>query len=172
MIVLVILSCFIVVICSVIFSRVFSEFLIKWKSESKFAKLNTDIQDIHYSFEELTYFVSLPNRNPVIYHSELSHFQAKPSYRSFIFPVHEGLITTLHRGNQDINIAFMSVDQFRIPLLERWRHERKINEKEYMEMKSYVLIHKLTRAAFIEEAYRQIRRDDRILFVEEPTEVF
>ncbi|WP_280768161.1 hypothetical protein [Salipaludibacillus daqingensis] len=170
MLILVILSSFLTLTSVVLFSRSFFQFLIKRRSEKKFTKLHTMINDVHFSFEELTYFVSLPNRNPDIFNAKINHFHAKPVFRSFIFPVHEGLMITVNESDQVLNIAFMDWKHFRIPLLERWRHEQKINEKEYEEMRSYVLMHKRTRKAFIEEAYRQIRRDDRILIVDEPIE--
>lgn len=168
MVSLVILSSLITLISVVFFSRSFFQYFITWKSEKKLTKLNTSMKDVHFSFEELTYFVSLPNPNPEIFNVEIKKFQAKPVYRSFIFPVHEGLMITVNKSEQDTNIAYMAWENFRIPLLERWKHEQKINEKEYIDMRSYVLIHKQTRAAFIEEAYRQIRRDDKIMVVDEP----
>jgi len=171
MLTLVILANFLAIMGVTFLSRPFFQYLIKWKSEKKFASFDTSINDIHFSFEELTYFVSLPNRNPLIFNAEINKFQAKPVYRSFLFPIHEGLMITMNHSTEDTNIAFMACGHFRIPLLERWRHEKKINEKEYEEMRSYVLIHKRTRSVFIDEVYRQIRRDDKILIAEEIIEI-
>jgi hypothetical protein len=170
MLTLVLLTNLLVLMSSILLSRPSYQYLIKWKSEKKFAKFNTTIKDVHFSFEELTYFVSLPNRNPKIFHADIKRFEAKPVYRSFIFPVLEGLMITKADSEQNINIAFMAWKHFRIPLLERWRHEQKINEKEYEEMRSYILMHNQTKLAFIEEAYRQIRRNDKIMIVDESAE--
>lgn len=168
MVILVVLSSLIALISVVYFSRSFFQYLIIWKSEKKLTKLKISIIDVNFSFEELTYFVSLPNRNPEIFNVDIKKIQAKPVYRSFLFPIHEGLMITVNKSEEDTNIAYMAWENFRIPLLERLKHEQKINEKEYIEMRSYVLIHKQTRAAFINEAYRQIRRDDKIMIVDEP----
>ncbi|WP_146035904.1 hypothetical protein [Salipaludibacillus keqinensis] len=170
MVILGVLSTFLAFLCTILCSKAFYELLIKWRSERKLTKLKKQIDDIHYSFEELIYFVSLPNQNPDICNVNIDKFHAKPVYRSFIFPVNEGLMVSVNHHKENINIAFMALDSFRIPFLEKLHHQYKLNEKEYEDMRSYVLIHPRTRKSFIEEVYRQIRRDDRILLLDDPVD--
>lgn len=153
---------------TILLSRPFLTFLIKWSSKKKLVKLNKQVKDIYYSYEELTYFVSLPNRNPDIFQAPLSRFKADPVFRSFIFPEIEGLRIYLKTAEGETHIAYMSSDKLRVPALDRLKHENLINEKEYHNMKLYILIHPVTKKAFIDEVYRQIRRDDRILIIDEP----
>lgn len=153
-------------IISIFFSRKTQKIVFEKKCERLLRKLSVEMEHIHFSFEEMTYFISLPNRNPEIYDAEVEQYRTYTEYDGFIFPEIRGLMIELFINGAEHQIAYMSLDLLRIPILERWHYEKKITSQEYDELRAAVLMHDNTSNLFVDEVIRQIQRDDRILFMD------
>ncbi|AOM82861.1 hypothetical protein [Salisediminibacterium beveridgei] len=154
-------------IISIVLSRVTQKIVLMKKCERLLKQISVQIESIHFSFEEMTYFISLPNRNPEIYDAEAIQYRTHVEYDGLIFPEIRGLMIELNIDGEDHQIAYMSLDLLRIPILERWQYEKRISSQEYHELRAAVLMHSNTSKLFVQEVIRQIQRDDRILFLDE-----
>lgn len=152
---------------TILLSRYLMRFMVRIKCQRLLEKLSIKVEDIHFSFEELTYFISLPNRNPDFYDAKQDQFRTDIEFEGFIFPEIKGLMIELFNLQEYHQVAYMSLELLRIPILERWRYEKKISIQEYYELRAFILTHSNASKLFIEEVIRQIQRDDRILFIDE-----
>ncbi|UCZ54850.1 hypothetical protein LGQ02_08940 [Bacillus shivajii] len=163
--VLIIVMMFILASISLIMlSRPFMYYVLKWKTENKLTKHNKKLTELHFSYEEMTYFVSLPNSTPLIKEAKREQLKAVPDFTSFIFPKVKGLKMQVQSEEDQILIAYISIDQFRLPFFDRLLHDKKMNERQYYEMSAYTLLHPNTKKLFLDEVYRQIHRNDSNLF--------
>lgn len=158
-------------ICAMAVTFLFSRWMLikvnELKSARILSRLGKQPEDIHFSFEELTYFISLPNRDPDIYNAELLRYVASTDFEGFVFPDVYGLMIELKSNDKSIQVAYLSLELLRAPVLERWKYEKKITDSEYRDLRVFVLCHSLSKRLIIEEVMKQIRRDDRILFIDE-----
>ncbi|MFA9558996.1 hypothetical protein ACERII_16930 [Evansella sp. AB-rgal1] len=138
-------------------SRPFMYGILRWKTERKLKKFHANLKDVHFSFEEITYFVPLPNRTPLLAEASMENIVTEPDFASFIFPEIKGLKIYVRKNKLEQLIAYISIDHFRLPYIDKLLYEKKINEQEYLEMSGYILLHPNTKKAFIEEIYRQMR---------------
>ncbi|WP_155522730.1 hypothetical protein [Salisediminibacterium selenitireducens] len=137
------------------------------KSDRILTRLGKQPDDIPFSYEELTYFISLPNRDPEIYHSDRDKYLATVDYEGYVFPEVHGLMIELNKNEKTVQVAYLSLELLRAPVLERWKYEGKITESEYKDLRTFILSHSLSKQLIIEEVMKQVRRDDRILFIDE-----
>lgn len=137
------------------------------KSERILRRLGKQADDIPFSYEELTYFISLPNRDPDIYHADQEQYLATIDYEGYVFPEIHGLMIEMIKKEKTIQVAYLSLELLRAPVLERWKYEEEISDGEYKDLRTFILSHSHSKKLIIEEVIKQVRRDDRILFIDE-----
>ncbi|WP_088104223.1 hypothetical protein [Halalkalibacter urbisdiaboli] len=130
--------------------------VLRWKTERRLRGLGVKLHDIHFSFEEMTYFVPLPNRLPLLANATLDQLVAEPDYTSFIFPKLNGLKIYVRKEKEELLIAYISIEHFRLPYFDKLLYEGKINERQYLEMSAYKLMHRSTSDDFLKEVYRMM----------------
>lgn len=153
-----ILSIAIFVITTFFGSKHFYYLYLRTFSNKALAKLDLQLADLNFSFEEITYLIALPSNNPVIATASREDLHFKKESLSLLYPTIEGIkifVKNIERGDQ--MIAYLSTDNFRLPLLEKSLYTNEISEEVYHKICSYKLIHPSTLNEILDEVYLQIR---------------
>ncbi|MBU9720979.1 MULTISPECIES: hypothetical protein [Bacillaceae] len=148
---------FILAVIILLSSRPFMYWVLRWKTERRLRKFQTSLDDLHFSFEELAYFVSLPNRMPLLASARFEDIVCEPDFVSFLFPKLKGLKFYVRKNNEELLIAYIYVKHFRSPYFDTLVFKNKINDQQYHEMNEYILLEPSTQKAFLEEVYSRVK---------------
>ena len=151
---------FLFAIAIIFYSRPLLYAVLRWKTERRLISFKMQLKDLHFSFEEMTYFISLPNRMPLLKNASEDDINTEADYTSFIFPEVKGLKIYVEKNKEEMLVSYMSMENFRFPYLDKLLYEEKINVRQYKEMSGSILLHPHTRNEFKKEVYRQISGSD------------
>lgn len=128
------------------------------------APLELSIEQLKYSYEELTYYVNIPTNNPVILQSKKEDLMFRMEFSSMLFPTVEGIHIDLRTGpNQRMMIAYLPVDRYCIPLLRIFLLRNQMSKAVYNRIVACKLLQKQTAEEILEEVHQQLRRANRYI---------
>ena len=119
--------------------------------------LSINLDDLHYSFEQMVYFVTLPSHLPYVMKATKDDLMIEIEYDGWIFPVLKGIRIILKSDGERYVISYLSIEQFRIPLLDQLEQQGKINSDTYHKISTCKLLEKTTLQNVLEEVFRQLR---------------
>lgn len=134
-------------------------YLIEIKQSTKriISKLNIDIFNLNYSFEQMVYFYSLPSNIPVLKDAKRTDIFIKYDYASLLFQQLNGIKVYVKTGSDKVLLAYLNTKDFRLPSLDVLMEEGKINESTYRKLSISMLIHKKTMDEITDEVYKQMQ---------------
>lgn len=140
-------------------SKYFYFMYLKYFTNKTLEKLNYNLKDLKYSYEEIIYFVPLPSNNPIISNSSRNDLYVKKELISPIYPSIKGIKVILkNKKDKDILIAYLAKDNFRLPTLDKLLFYKKIDINTYSKIVSYKLIHPVTIKEILDEIYIQLTK--------------
>lgn len=142
---------------SLLLGRRFYTIQLKNETERLARDLKLPIQQLSYSLEQISYFVSLPSSIPTIKNAKPEDVIIKLDYKSTLFPRLSGIKIMIFEDSIPIVLAYLSVQNFRIPELDHWLRQGKINESDYLKISAMKIMDPDTLKEIAAEVYKQIQ---------------
>lgn len=118
---------------------------------------NTSLEDLKFSFDRMVYAIPLPTNKPAIVQAEKERFHIVEDFDSWIYPRLNGVRVLLKpKQGEELLIAYMSADQFRVPILDRLLIDGNINRQIYRRISATKLTMLSTKEEIIGEVYSKI----------------
>lgn len=139
----------------------FSKAIYRWSNglvvRVKLKKLGYEQKDLNFSYDRVVYTISLPTNRPDIMGADKGDFRFVEEYDSWIYPQLSGVRIELNQEQENPKlIAYLPIEQFRLPLLDQLLVDRVISGETYRRICIYKLILPSTRNEMIDEVYKQI----------------
>jgi hypothetical protein len=152
-------SVIIIFFISIIFlsSRFFYSMELKSVTRGLTQSQGFHILELDYSFEQIVYFVSLPSNIQEIKDAKQSDLMIKLDYKSLLFPRLSGIKIVIKNETENIILAYLHVKDFRLPALDQILEQGKIDEREYLKISTYKLMHPTTLKEISDEVYMQMQ---------------
>ena len=139
-------------------SRHFYFTYLRFYTNNKLKHLGIGLADLKYSFEEITYVVTLPSYNTAISNCARESLRYKVDMYSQLEPAIKGVqIFIQSEDNRQYLVAYLRIDSFRLPLLDRYLFEGRIDTRTYETLSSYILIHPNTMQEILNEVHLQLQ---------------
>ncbi|RSK26241.1 hypothetical protein EJF36_04870 [Bacillus sp. HMF5848] len=138
-------------------SRYFYLLELRNHSRKKLRSLELNLEELDFSFEQMVYFVSLPSNLPIIKQAKQKDITIKIDYSSLVFPTVSGINIIIKTDTDNMTLAYLPIKDFRLPKLDQLLAKRKLNEKSYIKISTYKLIHKKTLQLIAEDVYNQLQ---------------
>lgn len=119
-------------------------------------KLGLDVLELAYSFDQMVYVVSLPSSNKLFWDAKEEDISIDCEYTSYFFPKLLGIKVSINIAQAKEMIAYLPTKDFRLPKLDQLQAQGILNEKDYMKISTYKLIHESTLKEISEEVYKQL----------------
>lgn len=105
-------------------------YLIETKSVAKktLKRLNISSSQLNFTLEKLVFFESITSHHSVISHAKKENIIIKYDYDSLLFQELKGIRILIRGEHETILLAYLTVDDFRLPLLYLLQYENKISE--------------------------------------------
>jgi hypothetical protein len=146
-----------VFLLGVLFSKAGYKLILKHSSSKKLLRLGYKLEDVKFSFDRMVYTVSLPTNQPDIMRANKEQFLASEEFGSMIYPQLSGIRVLLNAGHGNAQlIAYLPIEQFRLPLLDQLLLDGKIKAEVYRQICACILILPSTKQEMIGEVYKQI----------------
>jgi hypothetical protein len=129
---------------------------LKSLSKKMTTSLGVDILQLNCSLEQMVYFVSLPSNLPILQNAKKEDLLLECEYTSIFFPQLAGVKISIQNDAEKLMLAYLPIKNFRLPRLDRFLEEGKINENNYLKMSAYKLIHPTTIKEIKEDVYKQL----------------
>ena len=143
---------FIIILSSPLFYR----FYMFWYVSAKLRKLKFELGEITYSLEKMIYFVTLPSIDSEITNAQPEQVIVHADFDSLLFPRFEGLRIMLRDSNKKERvIAYLSAEQFGVPMLNNFVVQKLITEKSLQRISAYRMMHPTT----IHEIQMEVHRN-------------
>jgi hypothetical protein len=143
-------------------SRFFYKSALKSVATRLSDQLKLDIAQVNFSYEQMVYLVSFPSSLPIIKDAEREDLQMEYEYSSFFFPKLTGIKVSLHKGNEQLTLAYLPIKDFRLPKLDQLLEQGAISEKEYLMLSTWKLIHPKTLQEIVIEVFKQMESKNRL----------
>lgn len=122
------------------------------------------LEELHYSFEDITYLVHVPTQNPALLEARLEDLYCRKEFVSFLYPRIKGVrIYAKTRQEGDIPVAYLPIDRYTLPVLRLLQMKGYLDEETYRRISGCKLVHPGTLKEIMSEVYRQLRTTDRFL---------
>lgn len=121
------------------------------------SKFGFKVADLHYSYDQMIYFISLPTTLPYVKTAVKEDLIIEKDYSSFFFPVLKGIKISLFVNDQKIYLAYLPIGNFRLPHLDKLQQDGKIDEQAYLKISTSKLLHPRTQKDVSEEVYKQLQ---------------
>ncbi|MBP3949550.1 hypothetical protein [Bacillus suaedae] len=158
------MSEFIIIITVLLFSvtilatsRFFYLLEIRQTNKKLMHKLNIDILELNYSFEQMVFFYSLPSIFPTIKNAHKKDLIIEFDYQNHLFQQLSGINVFIKSDKEKLLLAYLPTNDFRLPSLDLLLQQGKIDETEYNKISIFKLIHPKTLQEIKDEVYKQIR---------------
>ncbi|MBW7476368.1 hypothetical protein K0T92_16665 [Paenibacillus oenotherae] len=116
------------------------------------------LKDLKFSFDRMIYAIPLPTNQPSIKQAKMESYRIVEDFDSWIYPQLNGIRVLLTpKQGEELLIAYVSTEQFRMPSLDQLLIEGKINRTTYRRISATKLTMLSTKTEIIEEVYSQIQ---------------
>lgn len=138
-------------------SRPFYDFSMKKYTKRVTSKFGFKVSDLHYSYDQMIYFISLPTTLPYVKAADKDDLIIEQDYSSFFYPVLKGIKISLEFNEQKLYLAYLPIGNFRLPHLDKLQQEGCIDEQTYLKISTSKLLHPKTLTEVREEVYKQLQ---------------
>jgi len=138
-------------------SRPFYDFSMKKYTKRVTSKFGFKVSDLHYSYDQMIYFISLPTTLPYVKSAYKEDLIIEQDYSSFFYPVLKGIKISLKFNGQKLYLAYLPIGNFRLPHLDKLQQEGSIDEQTYLKISTSKLLHPKTLTEVREEVYKQLQ---------------
>jgi hypothetical protein len=129
----------------------------KYYSKRVTAHYGFKVSDLHYSYDQMIYFISLPTTLPYIKDALKEDLVIEQDYSSYFFPLLKGIKISLKQHGTKLYIAYLPIGSFRLPHLDKLQQEGTIDEHTYLRISTSKLLHRDTLQEVREEVYKQLQ---------------
>lgn len=123
------------------------------------ATLGVSLKDVSFSFDQMVYFIALPTTIPEVRDAVQDELIVEPYYESYFFPEVNGVQVSVKSGSTVIPIAYLPIDDFSLPVLDRHLEAGKINVRVNRTIREHMIVHDRTLAAIRDEVYHHLHED-------------
>lgn len=123
------------------------------------AVLGVSLKDVSFSFDQMVYFIALPTTIPEVRDAAKKELIIIPYYESYFFPEVNGVQVSVKSRTSAIPIAYLPIDDFSLPVLDRNLEAGKINERVNRTIREHMIVHDRTLAAIRDEVYHHLHED-------------
>lgn len=139
-------------------SRYFYLLDIKMQAKKIMKRLDINIAELNYSFEQISYFYTLPSNITALKDAKKENILIEYDYDSVLFQQLKGIkIYVKHGSSNNLLLAYLTISDFRLPSLDVLMDNRRIDATSYLKISVYKLIHPVTINQIKEEVYKQIQ---------------
>lgn len=115
------------------------------------------VSELHYSYDQMIYFISMPTNLPYIKNALKEDLVIEQDYSSYFFPVLKGIKISLKQNGENMYLAYLPIGNFRLPHLDKLQHEGTIDEQTYLRISTSKLLDPGTLQEVREEVYKQLQ---------------
>lgn len=123
------------------------------------ARLNVSLQDVSFSFDQMVYFIALPTTIPEVRDAMKEELAVEPYYESYFFPDVNGVQVSVKSENAVVPIAYLPIDDFSLPVLDRYLETKTIDERVNRTIRAHMIVHERTLEAIRDEVYHHLHKD-------------
>ncbi|TCI44225.1 MULTISPECIES: hypothetical protein [unclassified Exiguobacterium] len=134
-------------------------FILSHIAKREAAALHVSLQDVSFSFDQMVYFIALPTTIPEVRDAMKDELIIEPYYESHFFPDVNGIQVSVKSGQEVIPITYLPIDDFSLPILDRYLETRKIDERTNRIIRAHVIVHDRTLQAIRDEVYHHLHED-------------
>jgi len=106
----------------------------------------------------MVYFIALPTTIPEIRDASKEQLYITPYYESYFFPEVDGIQVSVKTKDGTIPLAYLPVNDFSLPLLDRYVEAKQVDERTNQMMRAHLLIHPRTLRAIQDDVYFQLHQ--------------
>jgi hypothetical protein len=152
-----ILATFFFFIASALTSRPLYNLSQKHYSKRVTAYYGFQVSELHYSYDQMIYFISMPTTLPYIKNALKEDLIIEQDYSSYFFPVLKGIKISLKQHGENMYLAYLPIGNFRLPHLDKLQQEGTIDEQTYLRISTSKLLDPGTLKEVREEVYKQLQ---------------
>lgn len=115
------------------------------------------VSDLHYSYDQMVYFISLPTTLPYIKEALKEDLIIEQDYSSYFFPLLRGVKVSLKQNGEKLFLAYLPIGNFRLPHLDKLQQDGTIDKQTYIRISTSKLLHRNTLKEVREEVYKQLQ---------------
>ncbi|GAM13548.1 hypothetical protein [Mesobacillus selenatarsenatis] len=115
------------------------------------------VSELHYSYDQMIYFISMPTTLPYIKNALKEDLVIEQDYSSYFFPVLKGIKISLKQNGENMYLAYLPIGNFRLPHLDKLQQEGTIDEQTYLRISTSKLLDPGTLQEVREEVYKQLQ---------------
>ncbi|WP_096156287.1 MULTISPECIES: hypothetical protein [Bacillus] len=130
--------------------RVYSRFLFK--------RLRVE-NNFPYTFEQIVFFFTRPSLIPALQQAEIERLEIELEFKGILLPCLKGVRIFLHDTAEEapLFLAYLSVEDFRSPTLDKLLKEEKISPTQYVTICSSQLTLPAVQEALKEDVIKQLK---------------
>lgn len=121
--------------------------------------LRVSLNDISFSFDQMVYFIALPTTIPEIRDAAKEELIVEPYYESYLFPEVNGVQVFVKSKEGLISIAYLPIDDFSLPVLDRYLEAGTIDERVNRTIRAHMIVHERTLEAIRDEVYLHLHEN-------------
>ncbi len=153
----IIIAALVFIFTAVLTSRPMYTFSMKNYSKRVTTQYGFRVADLHYSYDQMIYFISLPTTLPYIKEAVKEELIIEQDYSSFLYPELKGIKITLEHDGEKLYLAYLPIGNFRLPHLDKLQQEGKIDEAAYLKISTTKLLHPDTLQEVRDEVFKQLQ---------------
>lgn len=134
-------------------------FILRHIAKREAEALNVSLQDVSFSLDQMVYFIALPTTIPEVRDVRKDELIIEPYYESHFFPDVNGIQVSVKSGQEVMPITYLPIDDFSLPILDRYLETRTINERTNRIIRAHVITHERTLQAIRDEVYHHLHED-------------
>ena len=123
------------------------------------AALGVSLKDVSFSFDQMVYFIALPTTIPEVRDAIKDELVVEPYYESYFFPDVNGVQVSVKSENAVVPIAYLPIDDFSLPVLDRYLETKTIDERVKRTIRAHMIVHERTLEAIRDEVYHHLHKD-------------
>ncbi|WP_079509143.1 hypothetical protein [Mesobacillus jeotgali] len=116
-----------------------------------------NVSDLHYSYDQMIYFISLPTTLPYIKAAVKEDLIIEQDYTSYFYPVLKGVKISLEHNGDKLYLAYLPIGNFRLPHLDKLQQEGSIDEQAYLKISTTKLLQPDTLQEVRDEVFKQLQ---------------
>ena len=124
----------------------------------QFKRLQTE-NNFSYTFEQTVFFFTRPSLIPALQDANIDKLEVVLDFKGFLLPSLKGVRIFLHHHPEEapLFLAYLSVDDFRSPTLDKLLKEEKISQTQYVTICSSQLTLPHVQEALKEDVIKQLK---------------
>lgn len=138
-------------------SRPLYNFSMKNYSKSITSQYGFKVSELHYSYDQMIYFISLPTSLPYVKAAVKEDLIIEQDYSSYFYPSLKGIKIYLNLNAEKLYLAYLPIGNFRLPHLDKLQQEGRIDEQTYLKISTSKLLHPRTLQEVREEVFKQLQ---------------